>query len=70
MRAQVISDEPYCAVAINNFLEPLGLWLPSTAEVIANQGIFFCGEDGTIPLIERKDAPQERRGIAAMAVHN
>lgn len=70
VRARAVSNEPYCAVSINNILEPIGLWIPSTAEVIANLGIFFCGERGTIQLIEKKDASMERRSVCAMAKHN
>lgn len=70
VRARVISREPYCAVSINNVLDPFGLWIPSTAEVIANLGIFFSGPNGTIQIIEKKNAPMERRSVCATAKHN
>lgn len=64
-------DQPYCALTVNHWLRRFGMWLPSTAEVQANQGMFFLDKDGhgvaPIPIIE---GLIERNAIVATAGRN
>lgn len=78
---RIISQQPYCAVSVNHELQRFGLWLPSTAEIIANNGEYFSKQvflydylvltnTGGITPIQLNDAPKERSNLLKSAGNN